>query len=101
MFIVTDINNAMILNGGKEFMELDNGYPAIIKHDSKMIFSFVPGQVSIHEVPDDSEFEPYKTCYTPELGFYPNPNWREPSPFDDEQYAAGYEQALLDILEEE
>lgn len=99
MIIATNINTNDVVGYGEKLTYWSNGYPAL--ESESTVMAFTAGAVNIHEVPDDSEFEVYKTCYTPELGFYPNPNWREPSPFDDEQYAAGYEQALLDLLEEE
>ncbi len=47
----------------------------------------------VDSIPED--YEPNKYCYTAEQGFYLNPDYAEPR---SKEYAAGYDQAVLDMM---
>lgn len=51
------------------------------------------GLHEVKELPED--FEPNKYCYTEAEGFYLNPDFEEPVSDD---YMAGYDQAVMDLL---
>lgn len=95
MFIITDKTNA-IIDQATEIKYWQNGYPFIVEKK----LAYPSDMVDVYEVetiPEGIVSEQY--CYTAEEGFFENPNYREPDPFDSPEYAAGYEQALLDLME--
>lgn len=95
MYIIVDKENAIVdMTRALEYWP--NGYPLNVETRT----AYPSDMVDVYEVetiPEGIVSEQY--CYTPEEGFYPNPNYREPDPFDSPEYAAGYEQALLDLME--
>lgn len=96
MFIITDKESNAFQHACENLTYWNNGYP--FDPDTKM--AFVVDNVFVYEAESVPEYAvPEQCCFTLEDGFYPNPNYREPDPFDDPQFAAGYEQALLDLLE--
>lgn len=95
MFIITD-KNSVLIDTVQHIVYWSNGYP----FDPEKKTAYPSNLVDVHEVETIPEgIVPEQYCYTPEEGFYPNPNYREPDPFDSPEYAAGYEQALLDLME--
>lgn len=70
----TDDNGEIKINLSK----WSNGYPVIVDK----CHAFIPEDVNILmniDVPD--EVEENKFCYTPEEGFYINPEWIEPNKY--------------------
>lgn len=63
----------------------DNGYQYCVIADF--------GLHEVDSIPED--FEPNKYCYTETEGFYLNPDFEEPVSDD---YMAGYDQAVMDLL---
>ena len=96
MILLTDINTNVVREWDETIETWSNGYPYLPGKRT----AFVSGTVNIIEVDSvPEEVIPEQYCYTEADGFYPNPNYREPDPFDNPQYSAGYEQALLDLME--
>ena len=104
MFIVTVKENSAIspseiLCMGSRLGYLENGYPHLIDEN----LSFVNDSVDVFDVESVPEgIEPTKYCYTPEKGFYENPNYIEPVGTEGSKqdvYQQGYEQALIDLAE--
>lgn len=96
MFVITDKETHAIYDICGNMRTDFDGFP--VNEDRNI--KYIPWTVDVfsaEEIPE--EVEQIKFCYTPEEGFYPNPNYREPDPFDSPEYAAGYEQALLDLME--
>lgn len=72
-------NEAVTKNGDSNLGTWSNGYPVLIEENT----AFPPETVNIHqnvEVSDEVKSNPSKYCYTPEQGFYKNPNYVEPDP---------------------
>lgn len=70
-------NGAINKNGKSNLGTWSNGYPVLIEENT----AFPPETVNIHqnvEVSDEIKSNPSKYCYTPEQGFYENPNYIEP-----------------------
>lgn len=66
-------------SGNSNLGTWSNGYPVLIEEN----VAFVPGNINIYqnvEVSDEVKSNPSKYCYTPEQGFYENPNYVEPDP---------------------
>lgn len=79
MYIITTKDTNAICGVGESLEYLDNGYPRLINED----VAFVIGIVNVNEVEDmPQEAEMFKWCYTPHDGFYPNPKWEEPNPYN-------------------
>lgn len=53
------------------------------------------GLHDVDSLPED--FKPNKYCYTESEGFYLNPDYEEPV---SDEYTAGYDQAVLDMIEQ-
>lgn len=53
----------------------------------------------IDSVPEEVEADKY--CYTPEAGFYPNPEWEEPNKYGvpDETVQAIKDDTIMDLIE--
>lgn len=78
MFIITKKEDDEILMMGRELDYMENGYPRIIDYD----VAFYPEYISVNEASEVLEgVEAHKYCYTPEDGFYLNPNYREPNQY--------------------
>lgn len=71
-------DNAMLCFG-TSLSYLDNGYPFFVNEN----IAFPINEVNVYEVAElPQEVEAEKWCYTEADGFYPNPNYREPSAYD-------------------
>ena len=74
MFIITRKEDDEILMMGAELDYMENGYPRIVDYD----VAFFPEYINVSEAGKVLEgVEVHKYCYTPEDGFYLNPNYRE------------------------
>ena len=72
-------NEAVTKTGNSNLGAWSNGYPVLIEEN----VAFPPETVNIYqnvEVSDEVKSNPSKYCYTPEQGFYKNPNYVEPDP---------------------
>ena len=72
-------NEAVTKTGNSNLGTWSNGYPVLIEENT----AFPPETVNIHqnvEVSNEVKSNPSKYCYTPEQGFYENPNYVEPDP---------------------
>lgn len=79
MYIITDRNSNKMCAYGEAIGTLDNGYPLLINEN----VAFPTEMVNVYEVAElPQEVEAEKWCYTEADGFYPNPNWHEPSAYD-------------------
>lgn len=79
MYIITSKHDNSLIELGNGLIYLDNGYPCLIDKN----ISFIPSEIVINETADVPQgVEPVKYCYTEAEGFYPNPNWHEPSAYD-------------------
>lgn len=70
-------NEAVTKTGNSNLGVWSNGYPVLIEENT----AFIPENVNIYqnvEVSDEIKSNPSKYCYTPEQGFYKNPNYIEP-----------------------
>lgn len=79
MYIITDKETNRIVMVGSNLDYMPNGYPRLVDEN----IAFVPNSINIYEtdvIPPRVESEKY--CYTPQDGFYPNPNWEEPNPYN-------------------
>lgn len=64
---------------GEALDYLPSGYPRLINEN----IAFVNDCVYVYEVSElPQEVEAEKYCYTKADGFYPNPNYHEPSAYD-------------------
>lgn len=96
MVLITDKNN-VVLDWSESMDHMPySGYPRLVEKDTCYPSELVE-VYAVEEIPE--EVEAQRFCFTLEEGFYPNPDYREPDPFDSPEYAAGYEQALLDLME--
>lgn len=72
-------NESVTKTGNSNLGTWGNGYPVLIEEN----IAFPSGTVNIYqniEVSDEVKSNPSKYCYTPEQGFYENPNYVEPDP---------------------
>ncbi len=86
MYIITSKNLKTIIGIGENVDYLSNGYPRITEQN----VAFPTEMVDVYEVSYMPEYvTENKYCYTPDQGFYENPNWSEPNKFGltDEQLA--------------
>lgn len=77
MYIITTKESNIIIGMGLQLNYLENGYPMLT--EEKVVF--VTELVNVHlieTIPEHISEEKY--CYTPEKGFYENPNYVEPDP---------------------
>lgn len=76
--IVTNKETNAVLRIGMLKEYWPNGYPIVTDadgHDTAYPTTFT----ALYEIEDiPAEVEAVKYCYTPELGFYENPNYEEP-----------------------
>lgn len=91
------LQNKLIIDYDSE-IEIDKNNYIHLKNKK---YSFPDWLVQTQETAEDlpSDFVPRKYIFDKKK-IKTNPDYVEPSPFDNPDYAAGYEQALLDILEE-
>ena len=104
MTIITDAQSGTIIALGelKEFWP--NGYPIITDSNGNSI-AYPPDFTIMYEnVEVPSDVTPEKYCYTPEDGFYLNPDYREPenNPYGipDELYDTIRDEAVAQIERE-
>ena len=100
MFIITEKEHNIIIMMGKEldYMEV-NGYPRLVEED----VAFPTEMVNVHEVETvPEEVEDGKYCYTEAEGFYANPDWREPNPYNvtEEVYNAIIDDYTATLIEQ-
>lgn len=99
--ILCGTDNHVCVGSGDAVTYQSNGNPVI---DGIMAYAFgvFVYDVEVNAIPTD--YENYKYCYTPEVGFYLNPDWKEPNenPYGltDEQIET-IEQAYRDRLAKE
>lgn len=80
MHIITDNESNRLLAVGvlKEYWP--NGYPVITDEYGNNC-AYPTDSTSVYEVEVPEGVKREKNCYTPEKGFYENPNWAEPNPY--------------------
>lgn len=79
MHIITDTESSRLIAVGTLKEYWPNGYPIITDangNDTAYPTNFTT-MYEVYSIPDG--VEPEKYCYTPEAGFYENPNYTEPS----------------------
>lgn len=104
MYIVCLKETSKVIEKGVSFEYRSDGYPRLTLEDG-IKADFPVNDVDVFEVsiiPQDYEDDKY--CYTPEAGFYLNPDWKEPTDnlygLTDEQIET-IEQAYRDKLTQE
>lgn len=76
MYLITQKNTNIMIGYGEKLEHWSNGYPVLA--DEKL--AFVSDTVEIYEVTEvEKQVVPLQYCYNPEMGFYLNPNWQEPT----------------------
>lgn len=79
MYVITMSENGVVGIGEVlDYME-ETGYPRLVNEN----VAFVPNAITIYEnveVSEEIKNNCFKYCYTPEQGFYKNPNYVEPDP---------------------
>lgn len=79
MYIITQIDKNIILDICSKVEYQENGYPQ--NTDTKV--SYVKGFVKIYQIEEIPEYvQVIKYCYTIELGFYENPEYKEPNMYN-------------------
>lgn len=103
MIVVISKRNNEVLGMGSILDSWDNGYPVLKSDESDIGTAYVIEQVTVYEnidIPEKVETEKY--CYTPEQGFYLNPDWQEPNKYGiSDELLAQIEQDYRDKLAEE
>lgn len=79
MYIITAKDGFDIMGIGNALDYMSNGYPRLINENIAFVSDIVD-VYNLETVPPYVEAEKY--CYTKADGFYPNPNWHEPSAYD-------------------
>ena len=79
MYIVCQKENNIVLGYDEQIKYWENGYPVLANKN----MAFIPDSVNIFEeaspvFPEDIDVGRNKYCYTPEQGFYLNPDYVEP-----------------------
>ena len=78
MIVITSKETNVYLMSGTHLDYMDNGYPRLIDENT----AFPTEMVNVYEnVTISEEVVPEKYCYTPEKGFYLNPNYVEPNKY--------------------
>lgn len=103
MFILT--NNKVVFTKGETIekgrWENDPSMDTYrIKNGDEFQYAVI-ADFKLHEVEElPADFELNKYCYTEEEGFYENPEWIGPEGaiVYTEEYQAGYDQAVLDMI---
>lgn len=96
MSIITNKNTNEILDYGVvDYME--NGYPRVVESD----IAYIADSVNVWEADIPDGVYPVKYCYTPDQGFYENPDYVEPNPYGvpDETVQAIKDDTILDLIE--
>lgn len=78
MYVITSNNCIVGIGEILDYIE-ENGYPLLVNEN----VAFVSNAVTIYEnveVSEEIKNNWLKYCYTPEQGFYENPNYVEPDP---------------------
>ncbi len=79
MIVVTGNKNNEVFGIGSILEYWSNGYPVLKSNLEDIGTAYLPEQVTVYEkvqnIPET--VKPYEYCYTPEKGFYLNPNWKE------------------------
>ena len=79
MYVICKKTSNAVLGHDTSIKYWENGYPFLVN----LKVAYPSSDVNVYEVaelPQDVEAE--KWCYTEADGFYPNPNWHEPSAYD-------------------
>lgn len=98
MYIITEKEENRIVMMGKDLDYMENGYPRLINEN----VAFPVEMVNVHRVeylPED--IEPERHCYTPEAGFFENPNWVEPNKYGipDDLLRSIQDDTVADLIE--
>lgn len=76
MYIVTSKDNNRCVYSGERLGYSNNGFPILLDEN----VAFPTDRFDVFEVEEiPAEVEMVKYCYTPEQGFYVNPDWKEPA----------------------
>lgn len=77
MYVITNKRNEIISSGSAcEIFPINGNY--IVDG-----IQFIKDEVNVNEVESIPNYcEEFKYCYTEEKGFYPNPNYHEPTVYD-------------------
>ena len=76
MYIITSKNLKSIIGIGAKLDYMSNGYPRLVNEN----VAFPTEMIDVYEVSYMPEYvEENKYCYTPDQGFFENPNWKEPN----------------------
>lgn len=99
MYIIVNKDNNIFIASGETLDYMDNGYPILVNEN----IAFATEIVNVYEVKKIPESVSYiKYCYTPEQGFYLNPDWQEPNKYGiSNNLLAQIEQDYRDKLAEE
>ncbi|NCE98393.1 hypothetical protein [Emergencia sp. 1XD21-10] len=103
MYIICLKETDFIIETGKECKDRGDGYYRLILENG-IEADFPPNDVNCFEVDNiPQDFKNDKYCYTPEDGFYENPEWQEPSenPYGltDEQYREIVDNVIAQVQE--
>lgn len=103
MFIITDNRTNTVIAVGKHLDYIkENNYPVLVDEN----IAFHPNEINIYEGNcTDVSFEDIyrgKFCYNHVNGFYENPRYVSPEDAIKQttEYQAGYDQAILDMIEQ-
>lgn len=103
MFIITDKRTNVVLAIGERLERIkENGYPVLVNEN----VAFPPKDVDIYEGDCSgvsiNDISKSKICYNTVSGFYENPRYVSPEERikRTEEYQAGYDQAILDMIEQ-
>lgn len=94
MYVITSNNCIIGVGELLDYIE-ENGYPRLVNEN----VAFVPNAVTIYEnveVSEEVKNNWLKYCYTPEQGFYENPNYVEPDPTNTYGIPDGTYHAIID-----
>lgn len=79
MYLITRKENNAVIQSGERLEYVSNGYPRLVNED----VAYPNWAVCVYEIDNiPNDISPEKWCYTEADGFYPNPNWHEPSAYD-------------------
>lgn len=104
--IITDGNNVITHIGDLLGVQEDTGFTELTidasrPNNTRIAFAYNINAYPDVDIPNDLGSEIADVyCYTKERGFYNNPNYISPEEFLklDSNYCAGYDQAVLDMI---
>lgn len=99
MFLITKKSDDTVIMWGARLDYLDNGYPRLVDEN----VAFIPEEVNIYDnIIIEDGIEEHKYSYTKDKGFYITTGWLSPEELEmifSPAYQAGYDQAVLDLME--